>query len=51
MKTTDGFCLDISTSRQVLNCDGAVLEIYLNRKFQWPQKGLNCEPLAYDVVT
>ena len=32
-------------------CDGAVLEIYLDLKFQWPQEGLNCESLAYEVVT
>ena len=34
-----------------VNCDGAVLEIYLNHKFQWPQEGLNCESLAYEVIT
>ena len=32
-------------------CDGVVLEIYLEHKFQWPQEGLNCEFLAYEVVT
>ena len=26
-----------------LNCDGVVLQIYLDHKFQWPQKGLNCK--------
>ena len=35
----------------VLNCDDVVLEIYLDHKFQWPQEGLNCESLAYEVVT
>ena len=42
---------DTSTSSQVSNCDGVMLEIYLDHKFQWPQEGLNCESLAYDVVT
>ena len=32
-------------------CDGAVLEIYLDHKFQWPREGFNCESLAYEVVT
>ena len=32
-------------------CDGAVLEIYLDDKYQWPQGGLKCESLAYEVVT
>ena len=30
---------------------GAVFEIYLDRKFQWLQEGLNCESLAYKVVS
>ena len=42
---------DTSTSRQVSNCDGAVLEIYLDHKFQWPQEGLKCESLAHELVT
>ena len=42
---------DTSTSSQVSNCDGAVLEIYLDHKFQWSQEGLNCESLAYESVT
>ena len=33
------------------NCDGVMLESNLNHKFQWPQKGLNCEFLVYEVVT
>ena len=37
-----------STSSQVSHCDGVVLEIYLDHKFQWPQEGLNCEFLAYE---
>ena len=32
-------------------CDGVILEIYLDHKFQWPQEDLNCESLAYEVVT
>ena len=32
-------------------CDGVVLEIYLDHKFQWPQEGWNWESLAYEVVT
>ena len=32
-------------------CDGVVLEIYSDHKFQWPQEGLNCECLGYEVVT
>ena len=43
-------CWDTSTSSQVSNCDGVVLEIYLDHKFQWPQEGLNYESLAYEVV-
>ena len=34
-----------------LNCDGVVLVIYLNHKFQWPQEALNGESLVYEVVT
>ena len=35
------------------NCDGVVLEIYFDHKFQWTQEDLNCESLAhaYEVVT
>ena len=46
----DIFQRDTSTSSQVLNCDGAVLKIYLNHKIQWPQEGLNSESLAYEIV-
>ena len=35
-----------SISSQVSNCDGVVLEIYSDHKFQWPQEGLNYESLA-----
>ena len=35
----------------VLVCDGVVLEIYLDDNFQRRQEGLNCESLAYEVVT
>ena len=28
------------------DCDGAALEILKNKKFQWPQGCLNCEPLT-----
>ena len=44
-------CWDTLTSSQVSNRDGVVLKIYLDHIFQWPQEGLNCEPLAYEVVT
>ena len=37
--------------KDILICDGAVLEIYSDHKFQQPQAGLNCESLAYKVVT
>ena len=33
------------------SCDGAMHEIFLNHKFQWPQEGLNSEFIAYEVVT
>ena len=26
-----------------------MIEIYLDHKFQWPQEGLNCESLGYEV--
>ena len=45
------FCWDISTSSQVSNCNVVVLEIYLDHKFQRPQKSLNCKSLAWVVVT
>ena len=38
-----GIYWDTSASRQVSNCDGVVLEIYVAHRFQWPQEGLNCE--------
>ena len=31
-------------------CDGVVLEIYLDYKFNWPQGGLNYDSLAYEVI-
>ena len=37
---------DTSTSSQVSNCDGVMLKIYLDQKFQWPHEGLNCETLS-----
>ena len=33
------------------NFDGGVLGIFLDHKFLWPQKDLNCKSLAYEVVT
>ena len=51
IKLWNQFGKDTSASSQILNCDGVVLEIYLEHKFQWPQEGLNCESLAYEVVT
>ena len=45
------FSWDTSTSSQFWNCNGVVLEIYLNHKFHWAQEGLNCEPLTYHVFT
>ena len=32
-----------------LDCNGVVVEIYEDHKFQRPQEGLNCEYLAYEV--
>ena len=43
-------CKDTSTSSQVSNWDGAVLEIYLDHKFQWLKDGLKCESLTYEVL-
>ena len=40
-----------STSIQVSNYDGVVLEIYLDHKFQWPQEGWTANHLTYEVVT
>ena len=34
----------------VFDCDGVVLEIYLDHKFQWQQEGLNCETIACEIV-
>ena len=45
------FTFTLSELRLSIYCDGAVLEIYLNHKFQLPLDGLNCESLAYEVVT
>ena len=42
---------DTSILSQVSDCDGVVLEIYLDNKFQWPKEGLNCKSLAYEVVS
>ena len=59
-QTFEDFCQTVrkksAIEQQLLNatsliCDGVVLEIYLDHKFQWPQEGLNCESLAYQVVT
>ena len=51
LNTMSEICWDTSTSSQVSNCDGVVLETYLDHKFQQLQEGLNCESLAYEVVT
>ena len=51
---------DISISNKIWNFGGAVLEIFIDHKFQWPQKGLNYEllytmhlpnPLGHKAVT
>ena len=34
----------------IWNCDGVVLDIYLDDVFQWPQEGLNWESLLYNVA-
>ena len=34
-----------------VNCDGVVLEIYLDQKFQWPLEVLNSESLEHEVDT
>ena len=51
LKVQEIKCRDTSTSSQVLNSDSVVLEIYFDHKLQWPQEGLNCKPLEYEVVT
>ena len=48
-KTKCGF--DISTSSHISNCDGAVLEIYLDHKSQQLQEGLDCKSLVQEVFT
>ena len=45
-----GQLLNISPKKKVY-FNGFLLEIYLDQKFQWLQGGLNCEPIAYEVVT
>ena len=42
---------DTSISSQDWNCDGVVLEIFMDHKFQWPHEGLNCEILTCNAVT
>ena len=39
------------TKLKFFYCDDVVLKIYLDQKFEGPQEGLNCESLAYKVVT
>ena len=51
LEKKEGLSWDTSISSQVSNCDGVLLENYLYHKFQWSQEGLNCESLAYEVVT
>ena len=36
---------------KVSYCNGVLLEIYLDCKFQLPQEGLKSASLAYEVVT
>ena len=38
---------DTPTSSQVSKCDGIVLEIYLDHKFQWPQEGLSLKKIGH----
>ena len=42
---------DTSTSSQVGKCNGVMLEIFMNHKFQWLQEGLTYEPLICNTVT
>ena len=51
LEKKEGLSWDTSISSQVSNCDGVLLENYFYHKFQWSQEGLNCESLAYEVVT
>ena len=51
LEKKEGLSWDTSISSQVSNSDGVLLENYFYHKFQWSQEGLNCESLAYEVVT
>ena len=51
LKVQEIKCRDTSTASQVSNSDRVVLEIYFDHKLQWPQDGLNCKSLEYEVVT
>ena len=42
---------DTSISSQDWNCDGVMLEIFMDHKFQWPHEGLNSEILTCNPVT
>ena len=42
---------DTSISRQVSNCDGVVLDIDMDQKLHSPQRGFDCDSLAWEVVT
>ena len=50
-RTPLGDCLWILQLRTRFQTAMCCAQIYLDHKFQWPQEGLNCESLAYEVVT
>ena len=50
MKTTKVGPSMESLIAQFFHCDGVVVEICLDHKFQWPQEGLNCESLTYEAA-
>ena len=42
---------NIRGTHKKVYCNVALLEIYADHKDQWPQGGLNCKSLEYEVVT
>ena len=48
---SESYSWSFSNNLQIRNCDGVVSNILMDHIFQWPEEGLNCEPLTCSAVS
>ena len=48
---SESYSWSFSNDFQTRNCDGVVFNILMDHMLQWPQEGLNCEPLTCSAVS